>query len=234
MPVFTFPAQATPLDGLETRRVLVLSTAHLRRPTLDLFGEQDFKTPLSFSLPLIAEHGYGFYLHVIQDADDLRDQLADQPADVGHVLRLAHRHGFAEVKLDSDGDPIADLPSYEESGDQWEARECEQTPGAWAIHRCGEDEPFVTLHPDATRAQAELMVDALYGVLPSAGDLAMDSPAVVIEQDRAGHANVKLVQDALEVHLAPLQPDVASEQVSALREALERAVAPLDQPRMRG
>lgn len=82
----------------EIRRVLVLSTGHAEPSTIHYFTDDTF----------IATHDYGAYFYVPEDFDDV-----EVPDDLRIVLEFARKLNCDEVKFDSDGRFLADLPRYE-------------------------------------------------------------------------------------------------------------------------
>lgn len=90
-------------DKLEIRKVLVLSTAHAKRNTLEVATKN-----------FIAKGVYETYFYV-GDAGDVTaiEDPEDYPPDLYRCLLLAREHGCDEVKFDSDGPVIKGLPTYE-------------------------------------------------------------------------------------------------------------------------
>jgi len=101
--------------ALEMRRTLVCSTAHVTLATRNKFERQD---PRDCHLPLIGCFEYGWYLwvppHIESWLEDYGHELGE---DEKALLRFANEHGFHEIKLDADADPIEGLHVYD-----WEAQ----------------------------------------------------------------------------------------------------------------
>lgn len=92
------PLDISPLEAIESRKVLVLSAHHLSKDTCLCYKEW----------PFIADFEEGCYFYV----GDEPELYTDAPEDLKAVLAFAKRHGCVEVKFDRDGDYIAELPRF--------------------------------------------------------------------------------------------------------------------------
>lgn len=96
-------------DGeLEVRRLLVLSSAHLRATTRAALDAE----PLHY--PVQAATEYGWYVYVPAEAEWHAEPDKKVQEDLLEVIRFARERGFHEIKIDCDAEVARGLPIYED------------------------------------------------------------------------------------------------------------------------
>lgn len=93
------PALDTPASppALETTKMLVLSTTHLKEKTCNGF--------LPTYVHAYEKADYGWFVYVEPAPDGLPDSLTT-------CLQFAHEQGCEWIMFDRDADPISELPVY--------------------------------------------------------------------------------------------------------------------------
>lgn len=85
--------------------VLVLSTSHVKRETMELIESEGADTATAVSR-------YGAFKHV-PSAHYEQDCLEDEPEELRAIYAYCREHGFEWFRLDADGPCIEALPTYE-------------------------------------------------------------------------------------------------------------------------
>ncbi|MGV1754876.1 DUF5983 family protein [Agrobacterium sp. CG674] len=93
----------------EERRLLVLSTAHLRADTAKMLTDTDPKD-WCFAGDHYGE--YGFFVYALHKEDHIKDSWK-LPKELQDVMAFARRNGFTNILFDRDADAIEELPSWE-------------------------------------------------------------------------------------------------------------------------
>jgi len=104
-------AALKPAPGLETPRMLVLSTAHITQHTNDLFQMMTDDVPLFFTKDTRGDPGdnAGWIIPIVGDEPFPHTC----PADLLAIRELAESAGCTWIMLDRDGPVVDGLPSYE-------------------------------------------------------------------------------------------------------------------------
>ena len=97
------------------RKFLDLSTEHLpageREALEDHFADIDGQTPT------VVSHGYGAWVHVVDDIDDLCEDFARAYPAMHLIISQARAHGCDWINLDADADVHPGLPTYADPED---------------------------------------------------------------------------------------------------------------------
>ena len=94
-----------PIQPFETRRVVVLSTAHLSAQTCQMLNA----TPLEAWPVSGGRIAYGYYIW----APEAGDRELEAAPELQHALNWARNHGFDYVQFDADAYAREDLPTFE-------------------------------------------------------------------------------------------------------------------------
>ena len=97
--------------SLETPKMLVLSTAHIRRSTSDNFDLLTDDVPDIFyeKKAPTADYGLGWFIPIGPEIE-WSHMVSD---DLVAIRKLAEAQGCTWIMLDRDGDIIEELPTYE-------------------------------------------------------------------------------------------------------------------------
>lgn len=95
-------------EPIEIRKSLVLSTAHLRKETVETWNDNTAEG-ISSGVPI--PHGYMHYAHS-PDADG-ENFPEDMEPEVKEACRLAHKHDCTHLVYDMDGPVYDELEKFE-------------------------------------------------------------------------------------------------------------------------
>lgn len=96
------PVAATDIDVM---KVPVLSTGHISVATRQRFESEGDANPWCH----VAGFEYGYFISI---PTEWEHAVPPVPADLQALFRWASQRGFAWVRLDSDGEVVAGLPSF--------------------------------------------------------------------------------------------------------------------------